>query len=363
MERKIKVVEYFCGGKVQREKDDNKKDDEANDDNIYIGENYVAVIDGVSHKSSVTVNGKQIKIADIIVEAIQKADTTPYAKTLEFDEMVKWINLYIKTYLERNGLSSEVGKMEATAAIYSKQNNQIWLVGDCRAIYDGKIISNPLKVDELYINLRTAIIKALLSEKLCSIEDLLKKDIAKEIIQDPEFPSLLENVFFNKPKRMQELKSYWDEEIKKALLDCDIQVSKIPQEFYNPRNLQKIAKNNKSMGTYGYAVLDGKYTELSNCVVESLPDSAKKIILSTDGFPIDALKNGIGSALKARNEGGKKDRLSINGNKATHSSKIYSENYFPPSYATDDASAVEFIIEKQIEPRKSPNTQDGLSRE
>ena len=38
MERKIKVVEYFCGGKVQREKDDNKKDDEANDDNIYIGE-------------------------------------------------------------------------------------------------------------------------------------------------------------------------------------------------------------------------------------------------------------------------------------------------------------------------------------
>ena len=53
--------------------------------------------------------------------------------------------MYIKKYCEKHSISLKEHKLEATGAIYSKYHNQIWLVGDCRAVYDGHKIDNELK--------------------------------------------------------------------------------------------------------------------------------------------------------------------------------------------------------------------------
>ena len=60
-----------------------------NDDGIYIGENFAAVIDGVSSKSAIIIDGKKVRIADIIINAIKRIDgkSAPlYAKTLNLNE-------------------------------------------------------------------------------------------------------------------------------------------------------------------------------------------------------------------------------------------------------------------------------------
>ncbi len=94
-------------------------------------------------------------------------------------------NLYIKKYCEHIGYDLSKNPLEATGAIYSRVHNQIWLVGDCRAIYDGKVIQNELKIDEIYAELRARIINILL-ENGYTERDLFKRDISKEFIKEPK---------------------------------------------------------------------------------------------------------------------------------------------------------------------------------
>ena len=325
------------------------KNENKNDDDIYIGKNFVAVIDGVSDKSSVLVNGKKIKIAQIITEAIRKMDRPEapiYAKTLSFEECVKFINLYIQEYLRRIGMDDEVGRMEATGVIYSRFRNQIWLVGDCKAIYDGNEIQNPLKIDEVFVDIRTKIIQALIKEGYTE-EQLLKKDISIDIIKEPELlPKYIQNA-----ELREQVEEYRSKRIKCALLECgfsemEIEEQGLIQKFYNPRDLQQVVKNNPNMGTFGYAVFNGKNTEIKNCKVVNLPENVKTIKMFSDGFPIDVLNNDkdIGYAVRRIRKRALEDPLSIRKNPATHVAVRYSNktNRIEEN-AIDDASAV--IIE------------------
>lgn len=339
MERRIINKESFSVGKHENK----------NDDAIYIGKDFVAVIDGVSNKSSVWVNGKKVKIAEIITEAIRKMDrpgAPVYAKTLSFEECVQFINLYIREYLQRYGMADQVGKMEATGVIYSRFHNQIWLVGDCRAIYDGKVIQNPLKIDEVYIDIRTKIIEALMQEGY-TMEQLIRHDITIDIIKNPEL--LAE--YIRSAELREEIEKYRTQKIKCALLECgfsekDIEEQDLIQKFYNPRNLQQVIKNNPNMGAFGYAIFNGENTEIKNCKVVNLPDNVRTIKMFSDGFPIDSLNNNrdIGYAVRTIRKRAKEDPLSIRKNPATHVAVGYSRkrNRIEES-AIDDASAV--IIE------------------
>ena len=99
----------------------------------------------------------------------------------------------------------------------------------------------------------------------------------------------------------------------------------------------------KILGGYGYSVFNGRDTDLKNCKVVDLPEGVKNIILSTDGFPIDALQEGgIEAAKEARHGRAAEDPLSTGVNSATHSSKFYDGEGTPRS--TDDATAVEIEV-------------------
>lgn len=342
MQRRIVNKESFSEGKRQGE----------NDDDIYIGKDFAAVIDGVSHKSSILVNGKTIKMAQIITEAIRKIDrpgAPVYAKTLSFEEWVKFINLYIKEYLQRHGVGEVAGKLEATGAIYSRFHNQIWLVGDCKAIYDDNVVQNPLEIDEVVIDIRRKIVEGLLQDEYTE-EQLIENDVSENIIIYPELLSR----YIKNPLIKEEIEEYRTKRIREALIaggfsEKEIGESGLIKKYYNPRNLQKLAKNNHNMGTLGYAVLNGENTEIKNCKVVTLPKDVKTIKLFSDGFPIDALNNdkGIGYAIRTIRKKAKADPLSIKTNPATRASVLYSKSpNREEEYAIDDASAVIIEIER-----------------
>ena len=345
MERRIINKESTSIGKTR----------DKNDDSIYIGKDYAAVIDGVSHKSTIKTPNGEIKIAEIITKAIEKIDGTTYAEILDFNEFVKYVNRYIANYLEKHNMPEKIGEMEATGVIYSKHKNQIWLVGDCRAIYDGKIVKNPLKIDDVVIDIRVQLVKALM-EAGFSEQELEENDISKQIITKPELLSK-----YIKDKKAQErITEYRTQRIKQALLECgfsekDIEELDLITTYYNPRTLQAYLKNNPNAGEYGYAIFNGKYTEIKNCKVEQLPDDVKTIKLFSDGFSIDALSKDkdVGVAIRKMWAKAKEDPLSLEKNRATHPSKQYS-NRAKGERAIDDRSAVVIEIareEKNIDER------------
>lgn len=343
MQRKIINKESYSAGKYEGH----------NDDDIYIGKDFAAVIDGVSNKSSIVVDGKQIKMAKIITEAIRKMDrpgAPVYAKTLTFEEFIKFTNLYIQEYLQRQGVSDAAGKLEATGAIYSRFHNQIWLVGDCKAIYDGNVAQRPLKIDEVIVDIRTKLVEALLQEGY-SEEELIQNDVSLSIIKSPDLLSK----YIKSPEIIKDLEAYRTKRVKQALLECGfteggIEEQDLVKKYYNPRDLQLLLKNNPNVREYGFAVFNGKYTETKNCKVVNLPENVKTIKLFSDGFPIDALNNDkdIGYAVRKIRRKAEEDPLSIGINRAVHASRRYSKK--EARRAIDDASAV--IIEIAREERE-----------
>lgn len=337
-ERKIKNVESTSIGKTTGH----------NDDGIYIGENFAAVFDGVSTKSTVEANGKKVKIANIIVEALGKIDrpSAPvYAKTLTFEEFVEYINMYIRKYCENTNISLQKTPLESTGAIYSKYHNQIWIVGDCRAIYDGKIITNELEIDEVYANLRVKIINELLDSGYTE-EQLLEEDISKKIIANPQEISQ----YISDEKLAARISNYISSTMHRALLECgfteeDIKEKRLLEKYDNPRKLQQYLKNNPNVGKYGYAVFNGINTATENCICQNLPERVRNIKLFSDGFPVKALRNNadLGYAIRKIRRLANTDPLSIKENKAVKAA--IRQSHRDNKLAIDDASAVNIAIE------------------
>jgi len=338
MKRKIRNIECTSIGKKLGN----------NDDDIYVGENFAAVIDGVSHKSSIEINGKKIKIANIITEALRKIDrpTAPdYAKTLEMKEFIQYINMYIRKYCERINYPIEEKPLEATGVIYSKYHNEIWSIGDCRAIYDGKTVQNDLKIDNIYIQIRTALIETLLGLGY-SEKELFENDIARIIIENPKIISK----YIKDDKELERSSLYIKYVMYKTLLKCgfterQIKEKNLLKKYYNPKILQQFLKNNPNVGEYGYSVFNGVNTELKNCVLTKLPDDVKQIKLFSDGIPMEVSKNSkdLGQTIRKIRTLAKKDPLSINENKALHNAVKQSDR--SNHLAVDDASSVIIEIE------------------
>ena len=340
--RKIRLIESTSVGKKSGK----------NDDDIYVGENFVAVIDGVSNKSTINENGKRIKISEIITEALRKIDrpTAPvYAKTLEFAEFVKHMNMYISKYCQSIQHDLVSNPLEATGVFYSKYHNQIWLVGDCRAIYDGNEITNDLKIDEVYSEIRTEIVKTLLRLGYKQ-KELFANNIEKDIIANQELISQ----YIKDENEAKGIRRYIQDIMYRTLLECgfseeEINNKNLLEKYPNPRILQQYLKNNPNVGEYGYSVLNGINTELKNCKVKTLPKDVKRITLSSDGIPMNILKKSqnMGQTIRGVWSLAKKDPLSINENRGVKSAMLQSRR--SSHLAFDDFSSICIEIEYENE--------------
>ena len=340
--RVIRNIESTSIGKTRKK----------NDDGMYIGENFAAVIDGVSSKSFIYVDSEKVNIADIIVDAIKKIDrpTAPvYAKELNLEEFTRAVNMYIKKFCDAHDVSLTEHKLEATAAIYSKFYNQIWLVGDCRAVYDGQTIDNELKADDLYAEIRLEIIKSLLSQGYTK-EDLFREDVSSEMIKYPETRAK----FISDKNEVDRLNEVINQKMHQALLDAgftekEIEDDNLLKKYIHPQLLQEYAKNNPNAKLYGYSVFNGIYTPIENCKIVDLPENVKNIRLSTDGFPMKILTNAqdMGEAIRMNRMLAFSDPISIKQNYGIHNSVPRGDG----KIAFDDETAIDIRIDRVKEER------------
>ena len=173
----MKVIERFLKGKYN--------DDKLCEDGICVTDNFIAVIDGVSSQSQIRFKDKKLGkiICDILLEAIPKLD-----EKFNCFQAIDFLNEYILKYYKEQGLFDKLSddaanQPSASVIIYSKHYNQIWLIGDCMALYGEIILENPLKIDELYSSIRKMTIEYLLDTGYTE-EQLLEDDIAKKFVQN-----------------------------------------------------------------------------------------------------------------------------------------------------------------------------------
>lgn len=159
-----------------------KKSPEACEDGMVVTDDFIAVIDGSTSKTPKHLNPDMkngryamMLISEYIWEEL-KADVS-------VDDFCQGVTAYIynKVY-EKLGVEERLKehpeeRLTASAILYSRTRNEVWMVGDCQAIIDGKLYENGKPYEQEIARKRVELIEQGLSpaEARKQIEPLLIK--------------------------------------------------------------------------------------------------------------------------------------------------------------------------------------------
>ena len=157
-----------------------KKSPEACEDGMVVTDDFIAVIDGSTSKTPKHLNPdmKNGRYAMMLISEYIREELKADASVDEFCQGVT-AYIYNKVY-EKLGVEERLKKhpeerLTASAILYSRIRNEVWMVGDCQAIIAGKLYENGKPYEEKIARKRVELIEQGLSpaEARKQIEPLL----------------------------------------------------------------------------------------------------------------------------------------------------------------------------------------------
>ena len=157
-----------------------KKSPEACEDGMVITDDFIAVIDGSTSKTPKHLNPdmKNGRYAMMLISEYIREELKADASVDDFCQGVT-AYIYNKVY-EKLGVEERLKehpeeRLTASAILYSRTRNEIWMVGDCQAIIDGKLYENGKPYEQEIARKRVELIEQGLSpaEARKQIEPLL----------------------------------------------------------------------------------------------------------------------------------------------------------------------------------------------
>lgn len=231
----MKALEKFVKSK--------KGNNETCEDEIFISNDFVAIVDGATSKGKLLLDNKTSgKIAaETLIGALSEIskNITAYQAieylTDSLSNLYKQHNLY--DFFKENRHETPT----ASIVIFSVYRKELWMVGDCQAMIDGVKYTNEKLVDLLLAQTRSFYLQSEII-KGAEIGDLINKDTGREFIM----PLLQRQYLF---------------------------------------------QNTNFDNQYHYAALDGFHIDERDIKIYQF-SNPKKIILASDGYPelFDSLK-------------------------------------------------------------------------
>ena len=157
-----------------------KKSPEACEDGMVITDDFIAVIDGSTSKTPKHLNPdmKNGRYAMMLISEYIREELKADASVDDFCQGVT-AYIYNKVY-EKLGVEERLKehpeeRLTASAILYSRTRNEVWMVGDCQAIIDGKLYENGKPYEQEIARKRVELIEQGLSpaEARKQIEPLL----------------------------------------------------------------------------------------------------------------------------------------------------------------------------------------------
>lgn len=159
-----------------------KKSQEACEDGMVVTDDFIAVIDGSTSKMPKHLNPdmKNGRYAMMLISEYIREELKADASVDDFCQGVTTY-IYNKVY-EKLGVEERLKehpeeRLTASAILYSRTRNEVWMVGDCQAIIDGKLYENGKPYEQEIARKRVELIEQGLSpaEARKQIEPLLIK--------------------------------------------------------------------------------------------------------------------------------------------------------------------------------------------
>ena len=157
-----------------------KKSQESCEDGMVITDDFIAVIDGSTSKTPKHLNPdmKNGRYAMMLISEYIREELKAEASVDDFCQGVT-AYIYNKVYEKLGGKERlkehPEERLTASAILYSRTRNEVWMVGDCQAIIDGKLYENGKPYEQEIARKRVELIEQGLSpaEARKQIEPLL----------------------------------------------------------------------------------------------------------------------------------------------------------------------------------------------
>ena len=159
-----------------------KKSPEACEDGMVVTDDFIAVIDGSTSKTPKHLNPdmKNGRYAMMLISEYIQEELKADASVDDFCQGVTayiYNKVYEKLEVEERLKEHPEERLTASAILYSRIRNEVWMVGDCQAIIAGKLYENGKPYEEKIARKRVELIEQGLSpaEARKQIEPLLIK--------------------------------------------------------------------------------------------------------------------------------------------------------------------------------------------
>ncbi|MFJ7830655.1 hypothetical protein ACQKL6_14450 [Peribacillus sp. NPDC097197] len=134
------------------------------EDGIFISNDFIAVIDGVTSKGELLWNGHKsgIYAKDLIINLLKEipSDISNIA-------LLNSINNLFKHEFAKRNISNSINEyLRASLIIYSKHYKEVWSYGDCQCIINAQYYPHTKIVDEYVANIRALFIDSFIENNL-----------------------------------------------------------------------------------------------------------------------------------------------------------------------------------------------------
>lgn len=150
--------------KVIESKIEGKKSPESCEDGLVVTADFIAVIDGSTSKTPhhLSPDMKNGRYAMVLISEYIQHELKPESTVEDFCEGVMSY-IYNKVYRQQ-GIEEQMQahpeeRLTASAILYSKAKNEVWMVGDCQAIIGGKLYENNKPFEDIVARRRVELIR------------------------------------------------------------------------------------------------------------------------------------------------------------------------------------------------------------
>lgn len=150
--------------KVIESKIEGKKSPESCEDGLVVTADFIAVIDGSTSKTPhhLSPDMKNGRYAMVLISEYIQHELKPESTVEDFFEGVTsyvYNKVYRQQGIEEQMQAHPEERLTASAILYSKVRNEVWMVGDCQAIIDGKLYENNKPFEDIVARRRVELIR------------------------------------------------------------------------------------------------------------------------------------------------------------------------------------------------------------
>lgn len=150
--------------KVIESKIEGKKSPESCEDGLVVTADFIAVIDGSTSKTPhhLSPDMKNGRYAMVLISEYIQHELKPESTVEDFCEGVTsyiYNKMYRQQGIEEQMQAHPEERLTASAILYSKARNEVWMVGDCQAIIDGKLYENNKPFEDIVARRRVELIR------------------------------------------------------------------------------------------------------------------------------------------------------------------------------------------------------------